>query len=191
MTTGSLGALRAMPPASAPTTSQGDYPRQSSISDDAIRQDSTFAMAHVQLAYSLMTIGGPGAHQRGQRGADDRFRLRDRLPERERYNVEGAYYMSVAPDRRKAIPAFRRALELDSSNTDAANSLASRWRTLATLPALSRRTARARERTGKWNDPLEPSDRVFRCGKARGVRLGDGRDREIELSFSDGSDALL
>jgi tetratricopeptide (TPR) repeat protein len=51
------------------------------------------------------------------------FLLRERLPERERYNVEGAYYMTAGKDRSKAIPALRRAIELDSSNYDASNSL--------------------------------------------------------------------
>lgn len=50
----------------------------------------------------------------------------DGLPDRtrERYNVEGAYFTSAAPDRKRAITAFRHALALDSTNYDAANSLA-------------------------------------------------------------------
>ena len=52
------------------------------------------------------------------------YRLRERLPDRERYNVEGAYYMTAGQDRPKAIPSLRRAVELDSTNYDAANSLA-------------------------------------------------------------------
>ncbi len=52
------------------------------------------------------------------------FRLRDRLPERERYNVEGAYYVTAATRPAEGNPALRRAVELDSTNYDAVNSLA-------------------------------------------------------------------
>ena len=53
---------------------------------------------------------------------DTAFRLRERLPERERCAVEGAYY--VPRDRPKAIAAFERAVAIDSFNVDALNSLA-------------------------------------------------------------------
>ncbi|HET7602730.1 MAG TPA: serine/threonine-protein kinase [Gemmatimonadales bacterium] len=123
-TTGSLDALRYYAAGLRANDVVGDY--EGAIRDfhEAIRLDSTFAMAHVQLAYSLMTLGGPARFAEARSALSTAFRLRDRLPERERYNVEGAYYTSVVPDRRQAIPAFRRAIELDSSNSDAANSLA-------------------------------------------------------------------
>ena len=124
VTTGSLGALKSYAAGLRANDIQGDYPTAIQFFHDAIRQDSAFAMAHVQLAYSLMTLGGPGRQEEANAELTTGFRLRDRLPERERYNVEGAYYMSAAPDRPKAIAAFRRAVELDSSNYDAANSLA-------------------------------------------------------------------
>ncbi len=123
VTTGSLGALRSYAAGLRANDIQGDYPTAVQYFRDAIRQDSTFAMAYVQLAYSLLTMGGPGSQARADTALTAGFRLRDRLPERERYNVEGAYYANTAPDRTKAIPAFRRAVELDSQNYDAANSL--------------------------------------------------------------------
>jgi tetratricopeptide (TPR) repeat protein len=124
VTTASLGALRSYAAGLRANDIQGDYETAVRLFEEAIRQDSTFAMAHVQLAYSLFTIGGPGRRERANAALTTAFRLRDRLPERERYNVEGAYYMNAEPDRTKAIPALRRAVELDSSNYDAANSLA-------------------------------------------------------------------
>jgi tetratricopeptide (TPR) repeat protein len=124
VTTGSLGALRSYAAGLRANDIVGDYPSAIQNFRDAIRQDSTFAMAHVQLAYSLMTLGGPARNAEAQTELTTAFRLRDRLPERERYNVEGAYYTNVAPDRRRAITAFRRAIEVDSANYDAANSLA-------------------------------------------------------------------
>ena len=101
----------------------GDYPAAIQHFRDAIRQDSNFAMAYVQLAFSLQTIGGGNNRAEADEALATAFRLRDRLPERERYDVEGAYYYS-AGERAKAIPALRRAVELDSTNTDAANTLA-------------------------------------------------------------------
>ena len=123
VTTGSLGALRSYAAGLRANDIQGDYPTAIQFFHDAIRQDSAFAMAYVQLAYSLASLGGPGRRAEADAAMTAGFRLRDRLPERERYNVEGGYYMTAAPDRTKAIPALRRAVELDSSNYDAANSL--------------------------------------------------------------------
>jgi len=124
VTTASLGALRSYAAGLHANDVQGDYPAAIQDFHEAIRQDSMFAMAYVQLAYSLFTLGGPARATEGNAAMTTAFRLRDRLPERERYNVEGAYYMNVAPDRRKAIPALRRAVQLDSTNIDAVNNLA-------------------------------------------------------------------
>ncbi|HYC50908.1 MAG TPA: protein kinase [Gemmatimonadaceae bacterium] len=123
VSTASLAALRSYTAGLYANDVQGDYPTAVQYFREAIRQDSTFAMAHVQLAYSLLTMGGSVRQAQADSAMTTAFQLRDRLPERERYNVEGAYYMTASPDRTKAIPAFRRAIELDSSNLDAANSL--------------------------------------------------------------------
>jgi tetratricopeptide (TPR) repeat protein len=123
VSTASLGALRSYTAGLRANDIQGDFPAAVQYFNDAIRQDSTFAMAYVQLAYSLQTLGSPVRIAQANAALTNAFRLRDRLPERERYNVEGAYYSSAEPDRGKAITAFRRAVELDSSNSDAANSL--------------------------------------------------------------------
>jgi tetratricopeptide (TPR) repeat protein len=123
VTTASLSALRSYTAGLFANDVEGDFQGAIQHFQDAIGQDSTFAMAHVQLAFSLMTIGGRARNVEANRQLTIAYQLRDRLPERERYNVEGAYYTVASPDRRKAIPALRRALELDSSNADAANSL--------------------------------------------------------------------
>ena len=124
VTTGSLGALRSYAAGLRANDIQGDYPAAIQDFHEAIRQDTTFAMAYVQLAYSLQTLGGPGSTAAINEAMTEAFRLRERLPERERYNVEGAYYITAAPNRPKAIRALRRAVELDSTNYDAVNSLA-------------------------------------------------------------------
>lgn len=124
VSTASLGALRSYAAGLHANDVIGDYQGAIDYFHDAIRQDSNFAMAYVQLAFSLQTLGGRARNAQANEAFATALRLRDRLPERERYNVEGAYYYTVAIDRTKAIPALRRAVELDSTNIDAANSLA-------------------------------------------------------------------
>ena len=128
VSTASLGALRSYAAGLHANDILGDYQGAIDYFHDAIRQDSTFAMAYVQLAFSLQTLGGRARNTEANEAFATALRLRDRLPERERYNVEGAYYYTVAIDRTKAIPALRRAVELDSTNIDAANSLANALR---------------------------------------------------------------
>ena len=123
VSTASLGALRSYAAGLRANDVQADYPAAVQHFRDAIREDSNFAMAYVQLAFSLQTIGGPTNRAEADAALTTALRLRDRLPERERYDVEGAYYYS-AGERAKAIQALRRAVELDSTNTDAVNTLA-------------------------------------------------------------------
>ena len=124
VTTASLGALKSYAAGMEANDVRGDYPTAIQDFREAIAQDSTFAMAYVQLAFSMMAQSRSHSKADVDAALTTGFRLRNRLPERERYDVEGAYYMTVAPDRRKAIAALRRAVELDSTNYDAANSLA-------------------------------------------------------------------
>jgi FOG: TPR repeat len=124
VSTASLGALRSYAAGLHANDVIGDYQGAIDYFHDAIRQDSNFAMAYVQLAFSLQTLGGRVRNAQANEAFATALRLRDRLPERERYNVEGAYYLTTANDRTKAIPALRHAVELDSTNIDAANSLA-------------------------------------------------------------------
>jgi len=88
VTTGSLGALRSYAAGLRANDIQADYPAAIQDFHEAIRQDSTFAMAYVQLAYSLQTLGGPGSTAAITAAMTEAFRLRERLPDRERYNVE-------------------------------------------------------------------------------------------------------
>jgi eukaryotic-like serine/threonine-protein kinase len=120
VTTSSLDALRSFAAALRANDVEGDYPKAITLFEDAIAKDSNFALAYVQLAYSLGNAGLQNARRDSLRATA--FRLRERLPDRERYNVEGAYY--VGKNRPKAIAAFERAVAIDSFNTDALNSLA-------------------------------------------------------------------
>jgi tetratricopeptide (TPR) repeat protein len=121
VTTRSLDALRAFAAGLRANDVEGDYPKAIGLFEDAIAKDSGFAAAYVQLAYSL-------GNARLQPERQDTliataYRLRDRLPESERYNVEGAFF-NMRGDRPKAIAAYERAVAVDSFGVDALNSLA-------------------------------------------------------------------
>ena len=120
VTTPSLDALRAYTGGLRANDVEGDYPKAIGLFEEAIARDSNFATAYMQLAYSL----GNARLQAPRRDSlmQTAFRLRQRLPERERYSVEGAYY--GGRNRAKAIDAFQRAVAVDSFNSDALNSLA-------------------------------------------------------------------
>ena len=120
VTTSSLDALRAFAAGLRANDVQGDYPKAVTLFEEAIAKDSGFAAAYVQLAYSARTAGV----QRLNRDSlmAKAYRLRDRLPERERYSIEGAYWSRK--DRPTAIAAYERAVAIDSSDTEVLNSLA-------------------------------------------------------------------
>jgi eukaryotic-like serine/threonine-protein kinase len=124
VTTASLGALKSYAAGLHANDIEGDYPAAIQYFQDAIRQDTNFAMAYVQQSYSLLALGGRDRTAQANVAITAGFRLRDRLPERERYNVEGAYYMTAGADRKKAIAALEHAVALDSTNADAVNNLA-------------------------------------------------------------------
>ncbi|PYP76684.1 MAG: hypothetical protein DMD35_17900 [Gemmatimonadetes bacterium] len=149
VTTSSLDALRAFAAGLRANDVQGDYTKAITLFEEAIAKDSSFAAAYVQLAYSL---GNAGIRTpRRDSLFAKAYELRARLPERERYNIEGAYW--VRKDRPKAIAAFERAVAIDSSNADALNSL-------ALLYSNSRDYARA-ERAFRRAVQVEPENGVI------------------------------
>ena len=120
VTTSSLDALRSFAAGLRANDVEGEPTRAIPLFEEAIARDSGFAAAYVQLAYS---IGNAGIRTARRDTLMDRaYQLRNRLPEQERYNIEGAYW--VRKDRPKAIAAFERAVAIDSFNTDVLNSLA-------------------------------------------------------------------
>jgi tetratricopeptide (TPR) repeat protein/tRNA A-37 threonylcarbamoyl transferase component Bud32 len=149
VTTSSLDALRSFAAGLRANDVEGEPTRAIPLFEEAIARDSGFAAAYVQLAYS---IGNAGIRTPRRDSLMERaFHLRDRLPERERYNIEGAYW--ARKDRPKAIAAFERAVAIDSFNTDVLNSL-------ALLYAGSRDYGRA-ERLYRRAVRLEPENGVI------------------------------
>jgi tetratricopeptide (TPR) repeat protein len=89
--------------------------------EEAIALDSTFAVANLSLAISIGNYGG--SPSRAAEAAAQAFRHRERLSERERYQVEAFYYSRVG-DIPGAMQAYRRILTVDESARTAANNLA-------------------------------------------------------------------
>jgi len=87
---------------------------------EAVAIDSTFASAWRLLASAL---GNAGMSNAARDSATERaYAFRERLPERERMNVEGTYFF-VGPhrDRQKAIAVYERAVALGDSFSAANN----------------------------------------------------------------------
>ena len=118
VTTGSLGALRAYAEADRANT-LGERERAAGLLAEAIRLDSTFAMAH-RLA-SVMRLGSVSESASEARRA---FELRDRLTDRERLHVEAVYYNRVEWDIRQAAAAYESLLARYPDDTRALNNLA-------------------------------------------------------------------
>jgi eukaryotic-like serine/threonine-protein kinase len=118
--TSSLDALRSYAAGARANDVEGDYPKAIPLFEDAIAKDSGFAAAYVQLANTLANAGLQLPRQDSLRVAA--YRLRARLPEHERYSVEGSYFWKR--DRPKAIAAYQRAVASDSSDVESLNQLA-------------------------------------------------------------------
>jgi len=119
VSTSSLEALRAYAAGLRANDVEGDYPKAIGLFEEAIARDSGFAGAYIQLAYSLGNARLQATRQDSL--VATAYRLRQRLPESERYAVEGAYQFKRS--RPKSIAAFERAVALDSFNVDAINEL--------------------------------------------------------------------
>jgi tetratricopeptide (TPR) repeat protein/tRNA A-37 threonylcarbamoyl transferase component Bud32 len=139
VTTSSLDALRSFAAGLRANDVEGDYLKAVPLFEDAIARDSTFAAAYLQLSYSLGNARLQPARRDSLR--EKAFQLRNRLPDRERFNVEGAYY--VRTDRKKAIAAFERAVAIDSFDTDVLNSLALLYANTRDYPRAERLFRRA------------------------------------------------
>jgi tRNA A-37 threonylcarbamoyl transferase component Bud32/tetratricopeptide (TPR) repeat protein/TolB-like protein len=163
VTTSSLDALRAFAAGLRANDVEGDYPKAIERFEDSIRKDSLFAAAYVQLAYSL-----GNANLRRERQDSllaTAYRLRERLPEHERYSVEGAYFFRKG-ERAKGIAAYERAVAIDSFDVDALN-------TLAILHEQTRAAPRA-EQLYRRAVLLEPENGIILTNLA-GTLLDEGK----------------
>jgi eukaryotic-like serine/threonine-protein kinase len=108
VTTGSIKALRAFS-LGLQAINQGDASRGMTLMDEAIGEDSTFAMAYRKLAVILRNAGEQRA--RSILAATKAYENRDHLTDRERYLVIAAYHMIVTGDRDEQIANYRNVLD--------------------------------------------------------------------------------
>ena len=121
VTTSSLEALKLYTEALRLYYERADGLRTAELLEQALSQDSTFAMAWRMLGVALQ--GGLNPTRRFEAIANA-FRYRDRLQDVERYVVEAMYYAIVARDQSRVIEAYQNTLRLDPDEPRALNNLA-------------------------------------------------------------------
>ena len=123
VTTPSLEALRIYAEAARSVDMGGNPIAASERLREAVRIDSTFAMAWRKLGVALNNSGLPRVQI--DSALENAYRYRDRLTERERLLAEGTYFhLGPGRDRGRAIRAYEALLALDPTETAAANNLA-------------------------------------------------------------------
>jgi Flp pilus assembly protein TadD len=124
VTTSSLDALRIYAEASRFIDMGGNPIEAADRLREAVRLDTTFAMAWRKLGVALNNSGLPRAQQ--DSALAKAYQYRDRLTERERLLAEGTYFqLGPGRDRTRAIRAYEALLALDPNESAPANNLAS------------------------------------------------------------------
>jgi len=121
VTTGSLAALKKYTQAEDARHKEGNLDAAIGLLEEAVALDSTFALAHRDLATIL-------ANQRRNwdrqiQALESAHRHRDRLTERERYLVEASYSQDVLDDRTRTIQVYESMLRLDPDDAQALNNI--------------------------------------------------------------------
>ncbi|MEP6691090.1 MAG: hypothetical protein ABJD07_08025, partial [Gemmatimonadaceae bacterium] len=188
--TSSLDALRSYAAGLRANDVEGDFPKAIPLFEDAIAKDSGFAAAYVQLSN---TIGNANLNRPRQDSLiATAYRLRARLPEAERYSVEGAYFFRR--NRPKSIAAYERAVALDSSDVESLNQLAilsERTRNHARAEQLTRRAIVVEPESGILFEnlantlanagKLDAADSVYRVMKTQKILYPTDRAEALLL----------
>ncbi len=119
VTTRSLEALKVYARAVEASLRTDDL-RTLEFAQEAIRLDSTFAMAHRLLGVVYQSLARFSEAEASARRA---YELRDRLTERERLHVEAVYYLDAAFDPRRAAEVYELLLSRYPDDSRAANNL--------------------------------------------------------------------
>ena len=120
VTTNSLDALMKYSQAIAATETGGDQDKAIALLNEAVALDTTFAMAYRKLATVLGNFNrDPVKVYEAMMKA---FRLRERLPDRERYLTEGTYYRFLN-ESDKAAMAYQKILDTNPDDAWALNNL--------------------------------------------------------------------
>ena len=140
VTTRSIRALRTFSQG-LQAYNQGDNARALQLIDEAIAEDTTFAMAYRKLAVMLSNQDEQRA--RAVWAAEKAYQYRDRLTDRERYLVTASYNSVVSGNRDQQISAYRTVLDLYPDETIALNNLGVIYGQLRDYPRASEYYARA------------------------------------------------
>ena len=122
VSTSSLLALRRYSQGIRAIELERDFPTGIALLEEAIAEDSTFAMAWRKLGVTLSNEGYP--EERWREAFTRAHELSDRLTERERYLTRAAYFNSVERDQERAMATYRTLLESYPNETTALNNLA-------------------------------------------------------------------
>jgi tetratricopeptide (TPR) repeat protein len=120
VTTGSIDALRTFSQG-LQAWNQGDNARALQLIDEAIAEDTTFAMAYRKLA--IILNNQDEQRSRAVRAAEKAYEYRDRLTDRERYIVMAAYHAVVTGNVDQQISAYRNVLDRYPDDIYALNNL--------------------------------------------------------------------
>jgi len=125
--TASIAALRLFAAGQYANAVERNSRKAVGLLQDAVRIDSSFAMAWIELTATMGNAGMP--RSKSEFAATRAYLLRDRLPEGERALAEAIYYAGgPGHDRVRAMAALDRALELGVRDPDVFNNLAVRHR---------------------------------------------------------------
>jgi len=100
---------------------RSEYTQAIEFFEEAVRLDPEFALAYVKLS---TTHGNLFQFQERNEYAERALELADRLSERERYYLQGAYYGNRSETNDRAIEGYEKALELYPDDTASRNNLA-------------------------------------------------------------------
>ena len=122
VTTSSLRALQLYTQGSHALDMERDYDRGIRLLQEAVTEDSTFAMAWRKLAVGYNNSrAGLELLLHASRKA---YEHRERLTERERYHTIALYHLNVGPDNAAAINAYRTLLDTYPDDHTALNNIA-------------------------------------------------------------------
>ncbi len=171
VTTASMGALETYARALR-ANNLGDDVRAIALLEEALSQDSTFAMAHRKLGILLANQGNEV--ERRNRAFTRAYELRDRLTDRERWLAEAAYLSYVEEDPGAANDRYESLLEAYPSDPTALNNLALAYRDL-----------------GREEDAIELYRRSIRTGGAPATTFGNAIPALYAVGDTAGARATL
>ncbi|HYV50358.1 MAG TPA: protein kinase, partial [Dongiaceae bacterium] len=127
VTTSSLAALQKYTQAVYAAEMESDVDKAIALLGEAVKLDSTFAMAYRKEAVILSNVNRDPAET--FRATLRAFELRNRLPDRERYLTEGQYY-DLTGEPEKAVLAFQKILDMSPDDAWALNNLGVEYQAL-------------------------------------------------------------